>query len=388
MPFVDIEGFRCHYRLEGRDDRPPLVLSHSLGTDLGLWDEQVAELTAHFRVVRYDLRGHGASSTTSGDYTIEQLSRDALALLDTLGLGRVAFCGLSIGGMVGQWIAVHAPERLERLILANTSPRLAEPGAMEARRRLVLEQGMAAIADVVMPRFFTAALLEANPPRVATTRRTLLSTDPVGYAGCCAALRDADFSAVLGRIAVPTLVIAGDADVPMPWLGHSEVLAREIPGASVARLEAAHLSNLGAPRAFLTALLEFLVGGGDGTYDAGVAVRRAVLGDAHVERSLASATGFTRDFLTFITRTAWGSVWTRPGLDRRTRRLLVLAITAALGRSEEFRLHVHAGLAADLETCDLEETLLTVAAYAGIPAANTAFHIASEEIATHEQGRP
>ena len=164
------------------------------------------------------------------------------------------------------------------------------------------------------------------------------------------------------------------------------MLAREIPGAAVARIEAAHLSNLGAPRAFLTALLEFLIGGGDGTYQAGQAVRRAILGDAHVDRSLAGATGFTRDFQAFITRTAWGSVWTRPGLDWRTRRLLVLAITSALGRWEEFRLHLRAGLAADLESCDLEEVLLTVAAYAGIPAANHAFHIASEEIAARAQG--
>ena len=381
MPFAEIEGFRCHYRLDGRDDRPALVLSHSLGTDLGLWDEQVAELAAHFLVVRYDHRGHGASSATPGDYTIEQLSHDAIALLDTLGLARVAFCGLSIGGMVGQWLAVNAPARIDRLVLANTSPRLADPAAMEARRRLVLEQGMAAVVDVAMARFFTPALLEANPPRVATTRRTLLSIDPVGYAGCCAALRDADFAHVLSRIAVPTLVIAGDADVPMPWHGHSEVLARTIPGAKAVRIEAAHLSNLGAPRAFLSALLGFLIGGGEGTYEAGVVVRRAVLGDAHVDRSLANATGFTREFQAFITRTAWGSVWTRPGLDWRTRRLLVLAITAARGNWEEFRLHVRSGLAADLEGCDLEEVLLTVAAYAGIPAANTAFHIASEEIA-------
>ena len=161
MPFVEIEGFRCHYRLDGRDDRPALVLSHSLGTDLGLWDEQVAELAAHFRVLRYDLRGHGASSATPGDYTIEQLSRDAIALLDALGLDARRVLR-AVDRRHGRPVARSARDgdRIDRLVLANTSPRLADPAAMEARRRLVLEQGMAAIVDVAMARFFTPALLE------------------------------------------------------------------------------------------------------------------------------------------------------------------------------------------------------------------------------------
>jgi 3-oxoadipate enol-lactonase/4-carboxymuconolactone decarboxylase len=388
MPFVSIEGLHCHYRLDGRDDRPVLVLAHSLGLDLGMWDEQLSDLTTHFLVLRYDLRGHGASSAPAGDYTIEQLSRDALALVDALHIGAFALCGVSIGGMIGQWLATHAGDRITRLVLANTSPRVAEPAAMEARRLVVLERGTAAIAETVMSRFFSPVMIAANPPRVASARRTLLSTDAVGYAGCCAALRDSDLHALLGLIRVPTLVISGDADVSMPWVGHGEVLATSIAGARAVRLPTAHLSNLATPRAFSTCLLEFLVGDADGSVEAGMAVRRAVLGHAHVDRAVASTTEITRDFQQLIARFAWGTVWARPGLDHRTRRMLTLAITGSIGRWEEFRLHVRTALDAGFEPCDLEEVLLTVAVYAGIPAANTGFHVVAEELRERAPDRP
>jgi 3-oxoadipate enol-lactonase/4-carboxymuconolactone decarboxylase len=168
-----------------------------------------------------------------------------------------------------------------------------------------------------------------------------------------------------------------------PWVGHGEILAREIPGAKVVRLTAAHLSNIERPRSFTAALLDFLrpqpVAPPD-PLEAGMAVRRAVLGDAHVDRSMSQATEFNRDFQTMITRYAWGTVWTRPGLDRRTRRLLVLMTTAALGRWEEFRMHLRAALAHGLEECDVKEVLLQAAIYAGVPVANTGFHIAAEEL--------
>jgi 3-oxoadipate enol-lactonase/4-carboxymuconolactone decarboxylase len=166
----------------------------------------------------------------------------------------------------------------------------------------------------------------------------------------------------------------------MPWDGHGRVLATAIPGARVVRLPAAHVSNLERPRSFTAALADFLLPKADGSVETGMPIRRAALGDAHVDRSLASATEFTREFQELVTRFAWGTIWARPGLDHRMRRMLVVAITAALGRWEEFRLHVRAGLAAELEPCDLKEVLLQVAVYAGVPAANTGFHIAAEEL--------
>jgi 3-oxoadipate enol-lactonase/4-carboxymuconolactone decarboxylase len=377
MPLLNLPGLQVYYRLEGRDDRPVLVLSHSLGQDHGMWDTQAADLSVHFRVLRYDIRGHGASGTTPGEYRVEQLARDLLALLDALAIDRVALCGLSLGGMIGMWLAVHAPERLTALVLANTSPR-PDAAVMEARRTAVLSGGMAPIADVAMSRYFSPKLLAAEPPAVATARRTLLATVAEGYAGCCAAIRDHDMSGELEAIQVPSLVICGDLDVSMPWKGHSDLLATRIPGARVVHLHGAHLSNLETPRAFSAAVAEFLLHDVSAPAERGMRIRREVLGTAHVDRALASTTPLTEDFQDLITSYAWGTIWTRPGLDIRTRRLLVLAITASLGRWEEFRLHVTSGLARELELCDLEEVLLQTAIYAGVPAANTGFKIAAD----------
>ena len=382
MPFVTVEGVRHYYRLTGPASAPVVMLSHSLGLDHGMWDPQAAELERQFQVLRYDLRGHGGSDAPGGEYTLEVLGRDAIALADALGVQLFAFCGLSIGGMIGQWLALNAPQRLTHLVLANTTSRLADPSLMETRRKTVLEQGMLPVTDAALRRFFSAAMVEKGAPAVASSRRVLLATDPIGYAGCCAAVRDLNFTDRLAQIRTPTLVISGDSDESMPWDGHGRVLSTAIPGARAVRLPAAHVSNLERPRSFTAALLDFLVPAAAGTVEAGQRVRRAALGDAHVDRSIAAATDFTRDFQALITRFAWGTIWARPGLDHRTRRLLVVAATAALGRWEEFRLHVRAGLAAELEPCDLEEVLLQVAVYAGVPAANTAFQIASEELAS------
>ena len=381
MAFVQAGGSRHYYRHEGAEGRPVLMLSHALGVDHGLWDPQIPAFVPHFQVLRYDTRGHGASQASPGTYAIDQLGRDALAVADAAGVRQFAFCGLSLGGMIGQWLAANAPDRLTHLVLANTSARLTDPDAMETRRRAVAEGGMASVTDVVMGRFFSPATLASNSPAVAWARRTLLATDPVGYAGCCAAIRDMDHSSLLPRIRTPTLIIGGDLDVPMPWNLHGDVLGRAIAGSRVVRLPAAHLSNLERPRCFAVAVLEFVLPPPGGTLETGMASRRAVLGDAHVDRAVSNATEFTRDFDEWITGFAWGAVWARPGLDARTRRLLALTTTAALGRWEEFRLHVRTGLARELEPCDLKEVLLQLGVYAGVPAANTAFHIAGEELA-------
>jgi 3-oxoadipate enol-lactonase/4-carboxymuconolactone decarboxylase len=380
VPFAEINKTRLFYRMEGRSDLPALALYHSLGCDHSMWAPQMPALLDHFQVLRYDTRGHGASAVPAADSTLEQLAQDVLGLADRLGLKTFAFCGLSMGGAVGQWLAINAPQRLTHLVLANTSPKFGTPDLWDARIKAVNEGGMQAIADAVMQRFFSADKQESTWAQ--STRAVLLGTDPKGYAACCAALRDADTRGVLGKISVPTLVIGSDKDPSTPWEGNGSILARDIPKAKACRLQTAHLSNLEQPRAFTTAMLDFLLAEKPGKdwLEAGMKVRRQVLGDEHVDRSLNNATDFNRDFQELITRYAWGAVWTRPGLDHGTRRLLVLAVTAALGRWEEFRLHLRAALAHDLEVCDVKETLLQVAIYAGVPAANTAFKIAKEEI--------
>ena len=307
MPFVPTTSGTIYYRLDGADGKPVVVLSHSLGLDHGMWDAQVECLSPHFRVLRFDTRGHGASPAVAGDYTIEQLGHDVLALVDALGIQQFAYCGLSLGGMVGQWLAVHAADRLTHLVLANTTARVSDPSAMEARRRMVLESGMVAVADTVLSRFFTSASLEQNPPPVACARRTLLSTSPMGYAGCCAAVRDLDHRADLGRIATPTLIIGGQRDVSMPWPDHGALLAASIPHATAVMLDAAHVSNLERPRGFLAALLGFLLPRPADSLSSGTAARRLALGDAHVDGAIASSTDFTRDFQELITRFGWGT---------------------------------------------------------------------------------
>jgi 3-oxoadipate enol-lactonase/4-carboxymuconolactone decarboxylase len=349
-----------------------------------MWDALAARLLPHFLVLRYDTRGHGASESTPGDYTVEQLARDALALADALAIPTFAWCGLSLGGMIGQWLGAHEPARITRLVLAATSPR-ADAQLFEQRRVTVIERGFAPIVDTALSRFFSPRMLASGDPAVDWARRTVLANDRTGYAGCCAAIRDHDGRPLLARIGVPSLVISGEVDTSMPYGQHGALLAAGIAGARDVRLPAGHIANMERPRAFNAAVLNWLVPAPDDTHAAGMAVRRAVLGDEHVDRATASATDFTREFQDLITRLAWGTIWTRPALDRPTRRLLVLATTAALGRWEEFRLHVRTGLAHELDVTDLEEVLLQVAVYAGVPAANTAFQIAAEELQSRTQ---
>ena len=383
MPFATIHTARMFYRMQGKAGLPVLILSHSIGTDHAMWDLQVENLLPHFQILRYDTRGHGASDATAGEYSIEMLSKDILALADLLDVPQFAFCGLSLGGAIGQWVAAHVPDRVTHLVLANTSPQFVPRTNWETRIAAVVKGGMSAVVDVAMQRFFSPETLAKQDPHVASMRSVFLGTDPIGYLGCCAALRDMDHGDILKQIKAPTLVISGDRDVATPWSGHGERLAQEIPGAKALHLAAAHLSNLERPQSFTTALLEFLLPQPSPNADSlqvGFAVRRAILGDAHVDKAIANTTEFTREFQELITRYAWGTIWSRPELDRRTRRLLVLAVTASLGRWEEFTLHLRAGLASDLELCDLKEVLLQTAVYAGVPAANTGFQIAAEQI--------
>jgi 3-oxoadipate enol-lactonase/4-carboxymuconolactone decarboxylase len=383
LPFALVDNTRLFYRLEGRDDAPTIVLAHSLGLDHSLWDRQTLDLVPHFRILRFDTRGHGASDAPSGDYSIERLARDVLGLADALEIKRFAYCGISLGGFVGQWLGAHAVNRVSHLILANTSPHVGPPANWDARRQAVFSGGMHKLEGTFLERSFSPETLARRDARVDSLRRVFLGTNPVGYAGCCAAIRDMNHTHLLPGIRIPTLVIAGYKDIGTPWEGHGEVLAREIPDTRSVRLAAAHLSNIERPQSFTGALLDFLWQPPADPMQAGEKVRRRVLGNAHVDSAIAKTTDFNRDFQALITRYGWGAVWTRPGLDLRTRRLLALAMMGALGRWEEFRMHVRTGLAHELELPDLKEALLEMAIYAGVPAANTGFQIAREELASH-----
>jgi 3-oxoadipate enol-lactonase len=246
-----------HHLLEGPEEAPVLVLSNSLGTTLGMWDEQAPALSERFRLLRYDHRGHGGSPVPPGPYKIEDLGRDVLALLDRLGVERCSFCGLSIGGIVGMWLAGEAPERVERLVLCCTSARFA-PDVFDSRARTVHAEGVSAIADAVVERRGKPALRTNCPDVVEWARCMLLDTPAEGYAGCCEAIRDADLSGRIGTISVPTLVIAG-ADDPAAAPDQVELVRDSIPGASLEVIPgAAHLANIERPDAVTQAILDHL----------------------------------------------------------------------------------------------------------------------------------
>jgi 3-oxoadipate enol-lactonase/4-carboxymuconolactone decarboxylase len=379
MPFVIRDGARLYWRSDGDPVRPALLLGNSLGTDLALWDPVMPALARHFRVIRFDKRGHGASEAPPGEYTIETLGRDALAVADAAGAARFSYAGVSIGGMIGQWLGANAAERIERLVLSNTSARV--DSAIYAQRiDQVRAGGTAAIADAVLARWFTERFLRSGSERLATVRTTLESVDREGYAGCCAALRDMDLRELASKIVVPTLVVTGTYDMATPK-DHGESIARAIASSQIVELPAAHIPITELPGPYAHALLAFLARKPVSTererYEAGLARRRQALGASYVDDRLKRVTPFNAEFQEMITRLAWGEIWTRDVLDDRTRRMLVLAICIALGRWEEFELHARAGLAAELSEFDLKEVLLVASVYAGVPAANTAFHRAA-----------
>lgn len=258
MPVITIDNTRINYQIEGNESSPALIFSNSLGTDISMWAPQIPDLLPHFRILRYDTRGLGASDAPSGEYTMEQLGRDVIALAEALQVPKFAFAGLSLGGMIGQWVSANAPDRVTALVLANTSPYVPPKSNWEDRRRAVLEHGMAAIVDMAMDRFFSPETLVKSDPLVNAIRSTFLGTNPVGYAGCCSAIRDMDHRCLLPKITAPTLVIAGDRDVSTPWSGHGDILAHDIRGAQTVRLPTAHLSNIEAPEEFNSVVAEFL----------------------------------------------------------------------------------------------------------------------------------
>jgi len=257
MPFADVSGAQLHYRFDGRADAPVLMLSNSLGTNLEMWAPQIDALAARYRVLRYDSRGHGQSAVTPGPYDIPLLARDALGLLDALRVDRAMFCGLSMGGMVGQWLGANVPHRLARLVLANTAGQIGTADVWNARIDAVAHGGMAAIAEAVIGRWYTPAFVAADPAAIERTRRMLLASPAMGYIASCAAVRDMDQRASAGRIAVPTLVISG-ADDPATPPSAGRFLAENIPGARYVELAASHLSNVEAAAAFTAAVTEFL----------------------------------------------------------------------------------------------------------------------------------
>jgi 3-oxoadipate enol-lactonase len=253
------DGTRIAYRLDGPAYRPVLVLSNSIGTSMQMWDRQIPQLAGHFRVLRYDMRGHGRSDVPAGAYSLDRLGRDVIELLDALQLDKVHFLGLSLGGFVGQWLGVHAPERIDRLVLSNTSPYLGPAAQWDERIAHALQApDMREIAETFLGNWFPASMRESQDPLVDEFRAMLLDTDPRGLAGSFAVVRDADLRRTNALIPRPTLVIAGRDDT-VTLASHSEQIASAIPGARLVVLPAVHLSNVELPGRFMDTVLGFLL---------------------------------------------------------------------------------------------------------------------------------
>jgi 3-oxoadipate enol-lactonase len=258
MPFAQLEDVRIHYDLAGPAGAPALVFSNSLGATLSMWDPQMPAFQKQFRVLRYDTRGHGQSSVTPGPYTIEQLARDAVALLDQLQLDRVYFCGLSMGGQTGMWLALNAAARFHKLVLCNTAAKIGSPEMWNTRIEAVRTGGMKSISSAVMERWFSSDYRANSPDVIAAIKELFERTNPEGYAANCAAIRDFDARETIAAIRVPALVIAGTHDAATtPADGH--YVADHIAGARYVELNAAHLSNIENRDRFNAELSEFLL---------------------------------------------------------------------------------------------------------------------------------
>jgi 3-oxoadipate enol-lactonase len=257
MPMIDADGCMLNVSVEGRDGGPTLMLSNSLGCSLQMWEPQMKALGQVFRVIRYDRRGHGKSSAPPGPYSMERFGRDVLAILDDLNIEKVHWCGLSMGGMVGQWLGANAPERIERLVLTNTCSYFPDKTAWNDRLKLVREKGVAAFAPANMERWFTKGFRERSPDKVAWMQEMFAATALEGYLACGAAVRDMDHRELLPKIKAPTLVIAAKHDPATPPEAN-EYIKNRIPGARYAVLDAAHISNVEQAEAYTNAVLEFL----------------------------------------------------------------------------------------------------------------------------------
>lgn len=360
---------------------PTVVLIGSLGSDRSMWGPQINGLTEVADVIAVDLRGHGQSPTTPGPYTIADLAEDVLVVLDSNERARVHLVGLSLGGAVAQWIAVHRPTRVETLTLLCTAARFGEPQGWTDRAVTVRGSGTESIADAVLSRWFTPELVARDADLASHHRRMIAATSDEGYASCCEAIAGWDNRADLPRISAPTLVVAGEQDAAtMP--ADLKIIADGIARSSFHILSpAAHLASVEQSGEVTRLIVGHICAnpyeaGRQAAHTLGMRQRRSVLGDAHVERSIERASAFTAPFQDFITRTAWGDIWSRPGLDHHLRRLLTLAILTAVGNQHELDMHIRAALRAGIKPDELAEVFLHTAIYAGVPNSNAAFAIA------------
>ncbi|MHC3471412.1 bifunctional 3-oxoadipate enol-lactonase/4-carboxymuconolactone decarboxylase PcaDC [Streptomyces sp. 7R007] len=362
-----------NHRAEGPASAPPLLLGPSLGTSYALWDKVAPELSIGHRVVRWDLPGHGGSAADliAPGATVADLADLVLALADSLGIERFAYAGVSLGGAVGLHLAVHHPERVSELAVICSSAHFNGARPWRERAERVRAEGLEWLVESAGARWFAG---DFTAPELV---RDHAEADPEAYAACCDALAAFDLRERLPEIQARTLLIAGREDPATPP-AHLREIADAVAGATLVELPgASHLAPAQCPTAVLTALRAHL----DGGAKRGMEVRREVLGDAHVDRAQARQTPFTARFQDFISRYAWGEIWTDPTLSRRERSMITLTALVAHGHYEELAMHVRAARRNGLTPEEIGAVLLQTAVYCGVPAANSAFATAQRVLA-------
>jgi 3-oxoadipate enol-lactonase/4-carboxymuconolactone decarboxylase len=380
-----------HVLVDGPVDAPPLVLGPSLGTTASIWDPLLPALTRSFRVIRYDLRGHGDTPATRAPApcTIADLGGDVLRALDRLGVERASYAGVSLGGMIGMWLAACAPARVDRLALVCTAAFLPPADRWRERAATVRAEGTGALADALVGRWFTPAFVARRGDLVARVVADLHAVDREEYASCCEAIASWDWRDRLGDVRAPTLVVAGAED-PVTPPADAYALGAAIPDAQVTVVKgAAHLAILEKPDTLAGLLLAHL---GERAHESetepadehranrGERVRRAVLGDAHVDRARRSASAFAAPFQDLVNRFPWGDIWARPGLSRAERSIATLAALAVLCHERELEMHAVAALRNGLTVEQIREVLLHAGAYGGIPVAYRALSAAERAL--------
>ena len=344
-----------------------IVLGPSLGTTAALWDDVAADLASELRVLRFDLPGHGESPAATEPFSIGELAEAVVDLVDSIGGGAFAYAGVSAGGAVGLELALRYPERVSTLAVLCAAARIGSAEGWAERAERVRASGTASLVSLSAGRWFAPGYLDANPQAGGAELSRLVEVDDESYALCCEALAAFDAREAVRGIAVPTLIVAGEFDVATPP-EQLEALAAAIPDAAYVLLRGvAHLPARESPRE-VGALIRSRIGG--------MRVRREVLGDAHVDAAVAATTAQTAAWQDFITRYAWGEIWSRPGLSRRERSLLTLAALVTGGHRHELAMHVRAALGNGLSREEIGEAIMHTAVYAGVPAANSAFGVA------------
>ncbi|MES1936732.1 bifunctional 3-oxoadipate enol-lactonase/4-carboxymuconolactone decarboxylase PcaDC [Salinisphaera hydrothermalis] len=387
MPFVDIENRAVAYRDIGPKSAPAVLLAHPLGMTQAVWDEVIGTLVGDFRLITWDLPGHGASAAAAGPLSADDLATEAVALLDARGVARAHFVGTSIGGVVGQALLVTSPDRIERVALTNTGAVIGQPDLWHQRAARVRNEGLIAMAPELVDRWFGPAFKTGYPAAVSGWQTQLGRCDDESYAWLCELLAEADFTGRLTGVdrRVHLLTGAEDGATPPATL---DALAGELPNSERTVLEAVgHVPSIEAPEPFADWLADRL--GERGTtppvdYEQGLAIRKSVLGAEHVERASNNATTLDAPFQNMITRLAWGELWGNTDLTQAERSMITLAVLAALGRDGELELHLKTAKRIGLSEAQLRQALMHVAIYAGVPAANHAFKLAKQ----HGWGQP